>query len=50
VLLMNENGNSFLTDVYDKNCNSRIISDDPMLCDQYTKFFHVLHKKKIEMH
>jgi len=47
---MDENGNSFLTDVEDKNSNLQIISDDPMLCDQYSKFFHVLHKKKIEMH
>jgi len=32
VLLMDENGNSFSTNVQDKNYNPRIINDDPILC------------------
>jgi len=40
---------TLLTDV-DKNSNLHIIRNDSILYDQYTKFFHVIHKKKIEMH
>jgi len=42
---MDKNGNPLLPDV-DKNSNLQIISDDSILYDQYTQFFHVIHKKK----